>query len=146
MGGWCNPRRQLVDCLAHGVIEIVHPLPAQSPVEGGTDASAGQPKFNVIHLVDHGVLGSFQPAFKQKTRRELTLIIARITLTEPKTALAGVILETSFVRFKASMNAFNVKTVFSCPLGRWDSACMVETRGSGGGRVRREGYEEGSEP
>ena len=29
-------------------------------VEGATDVSAGQPKFDVAHLIDHHVLGAFQ--------------------------------------------------------------------------------------
>jgi len=70
----------------------------------------------------------------------------RITLTVPKTALAGVILESSFARFRASMVAFNAEIVFSRPLGHWDSACMVETRGSCEGSVEREGCEKGFEP
>ena len=60
---WCSSRRQLLDCLAHRVVELVQPLPAQSPVEGGADAGAGQPKFDVIHLVRHLVLGVFQTTF-----------------------------------------------------------------------------------
>ena len=127
----CNPRRQLVDCLARGVIviEIIQPLPVQAPVKGGTDVGAGKPKFDVIHLIDHRVLGVFQPTIgRQRTRRKLTLIIERVTLTEPKMALA---LETSFARFKASMAAFNADIAPSRPFkfGRWDSTSMVETRG-----------------
>ena len=57
----CNSRRQLVDCLDHRIVEIVQPPPLQSPVEGGTDISAGQPEFDVIHLVDHRVLSPFHP-------------------------------------------------------------------------------------
>jgi hypothetical protein len=41
------------------------------------------------------------------------LIIVRITLTEPKTALAGVMLEISFARFKVSMAALSEETTFS---------------------------------
>ena len=131
MRGWCNSRRQLLDCLAHGTIEIIQPLPVQPPIEGGTDVSAGQPKFDVIHPVDHRVLGAFQSAIdQQKTRRKLTLIIRRITLTEPKMVLAGVILESSLARSKASMAAFNAEIAPSRPLGRWDSTSMVKTRGS----------------
>jgi hypothetical protein len=73
--------------------------------------------------------------------RKLTLIIARITLTEPKTALAGVMLETSFARFMASIAMFNDERVTS--RRRWDFASMVETRGScekrcGGEAVRKD--------
>ena len=65
-----------------------------------------------------------------KTRRKLTLINARITLTEAKRPLAGVILETSFARFKASMPAFKAEIAPSRPLGCWDSTFMIEIRGS----------------
>ena len=64
--GWCNSRRQLVDCLAHRVVEVAQSLPVQSPVEGSTDISAGQPQFDVIHPVDHRVLGPFQLAVGQR--------------------------------------------------------------------------------
>ena len=74
------------------------------------------------------------------------MIIVRITLTEPKTALAGVILEISFARFKASMAIFNAEIAPSRPLGRWDLGSMVETGGNCERTVRREGCEEGSEP
>ena len=73
------------------------------------------------------------------------MIVARITLTEPKTALAGVILEISFARFKASMAVFNIRIAPSCPLGRWDWASMVEAQGSCERVVQGENYEEGSE-
>ena len=60
---WFSSRRQLLDCFAHGAIEVVQPLPVQSPVERSADISAGQPKFDVIHLVGHLILGTFQTAF-----------------------------------------------------------------------------------
>ena len=128
--GWCNSRRQLVDCLAHGVVEIAQPLPVQSSVEGGTDVSTGQPKFDIICPVYHRVLGPFQSRIgQQKTGRKLTLIMTRVTLAEPKTASAGTMLETSLARSNASMTVFNAEIVPSLPLGRWDSTSMVETRG-----------------
>ena len=74
------------------------------------------------------------------------MTIARTTLTEPKTAFAGVMLETSFARFKASMATFNAEMVPSPPLGRWDLASMVKTGGSCERTVRREGHEDGSKP
>jgi len=46
-------------------------------------------------------------------RGKHTLIIVKRMLTEPKTALAGVMLATSFARFKASMAAFNDERVRS---------------------------------
>jgi len=54
--------RQLLDCLAHGVVKVIQTLPAQSPVEGSTDVSAGQRKFDVVRIVYHGVLSTFQSA------------------------------------------------------------------------------------
>jgi len=65
-----------------------------------------------------------------KTGRKLTLIVARIMVTEPKTALAGAIPEASFARFKASIAVFNSEMSPSRPLDRWDPAFMVEIRGS----------------
>ena len=62
---WCDSRRQMVDCLADGVVKVVQPLPGQSPVEGSTNISAGQPKFDVIRLVYHRVLDVFQLAIDQ---------------------------------------------------------------------------------
>jgi len=147
MRGCCNSRRQLVDCLAHRGVEIIQPLPTQSPIEGPTNISAGQPKFDIIRPVDQGVLVALHSTIDQhETRRKLTLIIVRIMLTEPKTALAGVILASSFAKFKASMAAFNAEIAPSRPFGRWDSAFMVETRGSGERIVQGEGREEGLEP
>ena len=70
------------------------------------------------------------------------MIIVRTTLTEPKTALAGVMLDISFARFKASMATFNADIAPSRSLGRWDPAFMVETRGSGERIVQGGGYEE----
>ena len=58
--------------------------------------------------------------------KERTLAIVRRILTEPKTALAGVILETSFARFMASMAMFNEERVPSRPFGRWVLAAIVE--------------------
>ena len=72
----------------------------------------------------------------EEIKGELALIAERITLTEPKTALAGVILESSFARFKASINAFSAEIVLSRPLGRWDLASMVGTRGGCEARFR----------
>ena len=143
----CTSHRQLLDRLTHRVVKFVQPLPSQPPVQGSADFGAGQPKFDVIYLVGHRVLGAFQSAFAQQTiRRRLTLIIVRITLTDPKAALAGVILESSFARFMASIAAFNVEIMPSRPLGRWGSASMVETRSGCEESVRREGYKESSEP
>ena len=55
--------------------------------------------------------------------------MARRILAEPKTALAGVILETSFVRFKASMTALNAEAVPPHSLDCWVLRSMAETRG-----------------
>ena len=59
---------------------------------------------------------------------ERTLIIVRRTLTEPKTALAGVMLATSFARFKVSMATFNDERTSSRRFSCRESANMVESR------------------
>ena len=46
-------------------------------------------------------------------------------MTEPKAALAGVLLAISFATLRTSMNPFNVEMTFS--LGCWDLASMVRT-------------------
>ena len=66
-------------------------------------------------------------------RRRHTLIIVRRMLTEPKTALAGVMLDSSFARFIASMAAFNKERALSWRFVRWDFASMVEGCESGAG-------------
>ena len=147
MRGQGNSRRQLLDCLAHGFVEIFQSLPIESPVEDGTDVGAGQPEFDVIHLIDHRVLGVSRSAVgRQRTRRKLTLIIERIMLTEPKTALAGVMLESSLARFKTSMDPFKAEIALSRPFGRRDSISMVETRGGRERAVRRGGVKKVSDP
>jgi hypothetical protein len=54
-------------------------------------------------------------------------MMVRITLTEPKTTLAGVMLETSLARFMTSIAAFNDERATS--RRRWGFASMVETCG-----------------
>ena len=45
----------------------------------------------------------------------------------PKTAFAGVMLETSFARFMASIATFSEeRTPSRRPFGRWDLASMVQ--------------------
>ena len=67
-----------------------------------------------------------------------TLTMVNTTLTEPKTALAGVTLEISFARFIASMDTFNVERRPPRPLGRWELVAIVET-GSEYGKRRGTG-------
>ena len=70
----------------------------------------------------------------------------RRILTDPKTALAGVILETSFARFMASMAMFNEERVPFCSFGRWGLASIVGIQGGGENTVLRADCEEGSRP
>ena len=44
--------------------------------------------------------------------------MVRRMLTEPKTALAGVMLESSFARFRASIAIFSEERTASRPFGR----------------------------
>ena len=67
--------------------------------------------------------------------------MARRTLAEPKTALAGAILTASFARFRASMSAFNVEMAPRCSLGCWVFTFMVKTGGRWERIVRRGGSE-----
>jgi len=65
-------------------------------------------------------------------------------LTEPKTALAGVMLDSSFARFSPSMATFSEEKTLSCPFGRLDLSAMVEMQGSNKKAVRRGGCEKNS--
>lgn len=49
-------------------------------------------------------------------------------LAEPKIALAGVMLETSFARFTVSMAAFSKERASSRRFVRWDFASMAEVQ------------------
>ena len=59
-----------------------------------------------------------------------TLIVARRALTEPKTALAGAMVEVFSARSRAPVAAFKAEIVLSRSLcgWLWDSAFMVEIR------------------
>ena len=81
----------------------------------------------------------------EKSRKHTLIIIRRVPM-KSKTVLAGVILEIFFASFKDSMAVFNAEIASSLPLGRWDLASMVETRGSRERTVWLEGCEEGPEP
>ena len=67
--------------------------------------------------------------------------MVRTTATEPQTALAGVILKISLVRFKASMATFSEERMFSRRSCRSGFGVMVEARGGrqeGAWRASRE--------
>jgi len=72
--------------------------------------------------------------------------MVRRMLTEPKTALAGVMLESSFARFSPLMATSSEERTPSHPFGRLDLSAMVETQGSREKAVRGAGCEEESEP
>ena len=74
-----------------------------------------------------------------QNRMKRTLTIVNTTLTEPKTALAGVTLEISFARFIASMDTFNVERRPLRPLGRCEFVAIVKT----GGRCREKAWQRG---
>ena len=101
----------------------------------------------MIHFISRGVLARCKWSRSSQESGKHTLISVRSVLTEPKIVLTGAALEISFARFMASIAAFNVGIVVSCPLDRWDWDSMVKTRRSCERTVRRgEGYEEGTEP
>lgn len=66
-----------------------------------------------------------------------TLIIAKRAQTEPKTALAGVMLATSFARLRASIDTFNTERMPSPPSGCGDSVYIVESRMEATGHTGR---------
>lgn len=66
--------------------------------------------------------------------------MAKRTPTEPKTALAGVMLATSFARFRAPMATFNAeRTSLSFPFCSCDSVSIAR---AGGGKEEYMGYGE----
>ena len=65
-------------------------------------------------FVGDRILNGYEVAALHRMRRR-TLIMARRMLAEPKTAFAGVTLEISFARFKASMVIFKAERVFPFP-------------------------------
>ena len=66
------------------------------------------------------------------------MIIASRTLTEPKAALARVILESSLARFKPSIATLSDEVAPSLALDRSsDLVCMVKTERDHEGAVRR---------
>ena len=67
-----NSRCQLIDCLAHRVVEVVQLFSSQSSVESGANLGAGQPEFDIIHLVDQVLLGVFQFTMDVTERQKVT--------------------------------------------------------------------------
>ena len=127
---WFNSRLQLIYRITHRLAEVVHPLSIHSPVKGCTNIGAEQPELDVILFIDHRILPMCEPCTFRHKRRGHTRIMVRMMATEPKTALAGGILEISLVRCRLSMAMFSKKRTPSCPFGCWDLSAMVETQGS----------------
>ena len=135
-----NPRCQLVYRLTHGPTEVVEFLPIRSSIKGSTDIGAVQPKIDEILLIDHRILVGGERGSQIRRRRigrKHTLIMVSTTLTEPKTAFAGVTLDISFARFIASMDTFNVETRPPRPLGRREVVAIVKSGGKCGKRRGR---------
>ena len=63
-----NSRRQLLDCLDNGLVEVPRSFSVQSPVKDSTGISAGQPKFDVVHFVNHRVLRTLTSNRPTRTR------------------------------------------------------------------------------
>ena len=72
--------------------------------------------------------------------------MVRRILTEPKTALAGVMLDNSFARFRPSIAASSEERTPFCPFDRLDVSTMVETQGGCEKAVGRGGCKEEFEP
>ena len=56
--------------------------------------------------------------------------MGRRALVDPKTVLAGEMLDASFARVRSSMASFNFDKASLRPFGRWDFGSIVETCGS----------------
>ena len=65
--------------------------------------------------------------------------MVRMTVTEPRAALAGVMLNASFAMFMVSMATFKEERTVSRRFGRWGLGSMVKSRGDCETTVRREG-------
>jgi len=126
---WYNSRRQLSYGITHSLVEVVHRLSVHSPVEGSTDIGTRQSEINVVLFIDYRVLVLCEPGPLPPQKRELTRIMVRRMATEPKTALAGVILESSLARFRPSMAMFSEERPPSRPFGCWDVSVMIGTQG-----------------
>ena len=131
-----NPRRQLVYRLAHGPTEVVQFLPVRSPIKSSADIGAIQPEFDVILVIDHRFLVEGEPEARRWGRNSTLTIVSR-TLTDPKTAFAGVMLEVSFARFRDLMATANAEGTPSRPFGRWELVAIVDNRGDCEKAVRK---------
>jgi hypothetical protein len=60
-----NLRCQLIDCLAHGLIEDIHLFSVHPSVKSVADVGAGQSELDIIRLVEHRILYTYQPAIYQ---------------------------------------------------------------------------------
>ena len=125
--------------------EFVQVLSIHPSVKRSTEIGALQPNLNIVHFVGRRVLARCQLEIAGH-RRGHTLIIVRRALTEPKTALAGVMLATSFARFMASIATFNAEMVPSRPFGRSGVAAMVEPKRGGKKTVLREAVRKSLSP
>ena len=72
--------------------------------------------------------------------------MTRRMATEPIIALAGVALEASLARFRASMAMFSEERTPSCPFGCWDLSVMVKGQDSRERAELHAGCAEASEP
>jgi hypothetical protein len=74
----------LFDRPEHRLGEFVQLSPIQTQVEGFTDISIGEPKFDVILLIGHGDLKKRETeAVVGDHRADVTLIMVRRALAEP---------------------------------------------------------------
>ena len=86
---------------------------------------ARSPKVDIILLVGHRVLTKHELALVHRHRgRDDTLIIVRRALTEPKAAPAGVMLNISFARLRASVRTFNTEIILEKRRPRRHKPCL----------------------
>jgi hypothetical protein len=106
----------VVSCLIASHAESLRSFNNQPPAEGSADVGAGQPEFDAVLLIGHRLLCTFHWSLTNqhiRHRGKPTFIIVRITLKEPKTGLAGVILQNSLARSETSMATFSEERMIS---------------------------------
>lgn len=61
-----NLRRQLVDRLAYGLVDVIHLSSIHPPVKGSADVGTGQSELEIIRLVEHRILYTHQSVIHQR--------------------------------------------------------------------------------
>ena len=127
---WSDSRRQLFYCLAYRVAELVQAPSFQSSTKGETDVGAHQPKLNILRLVDHRVLESFQPGgLPTKDEKGTHPDHCEENAGGTENGFGWRDTRDFLCEVQASMTALNAETVPSRSLGCRVLCSMAGTRG-----------------